>query len=449
MVTRSFAPLFVVAAAYVFGGAVVLGFSALDDGLAQVLVALAVAALGVGVALLPGAGLVTVGTGLVAFGAGLFGSTASTDALRYGLPALVLLGLAATGPRIWLSGAGALIALAVPDSLVLAVVLTLVVVFASERAWWGDLAGAAAGVALLAQPSVVAAASAAVLLMIAVVRRDLVAGLLAAAVLIVPAPAHAWPLAVVVLVALVAIRVPRVRAAVTRLPALRGTRPAHAAAGAAAVAASGLVAIALQLPYGWLTLVAVLVAGALGHWLPAPAGPALAVVALVGLGVEQPFGLFALAAVPLLFRHPTPPVFAAAAFLALRVLPLDPFVSVLLIGAVAAVFAFGRKTGPAGQAMGAVVLGAVALGPVADVRPEVVVLVLVPALAVSTGWRPSAALAVTAAFALYVTMTLVARTVTADGAVVAALLVAAAALVVAAVFAARRHALAGGVVHRA
>jgi hypothetical protein len=439
MVTRSFAPMLVVAAAFVFGGAVVLGFSTVDSGLAEVLVAVAVVAIGVGVVLLPDADVVAVGTGLVAFGAGLFGSTASTDAMRYGLPALVLLALAATGPRIWLSGAGVLIALALPDSLVLAVVLTLVVVFASEQSWWGDLAGAAAGVALVAEPSVVAAAGAAVLLMLAVVRRDLVAGLLAAAVLVVPVPEHAWPIAGIVVVALGAIRVPRIRDAVTRLPALRGTRPAHAVAGAAAVAASGLVVIALQLPYGWLTLVAVLVAGALGHWLPAPAGPALAVVALVGLGVEQPFGLLALLAVPLLVRHPAPPVFAAAAFLALRVSPLDPFVSVLIVGAVAAVLAFGRRTAPAGQAMGAVALGAVALGPLTDVRPEAVALVLVMALAATTGRRPSAALAVTAAFAMYVTMALVARLVDADGLVAAAMLVAAAALVVAAVFTARRH----------
>ena len=443
MVTRSFAPVLVVGAAFVFGGAVVLGFSSLDDRLAQVLVAVAVAAVGAGVAFLPDTDL-AVGTGLVALGAGLFGSTASTDALRYGLPALVLLGLAATGPRVWLSGAGALVALALPHSLVLAVVLTLVVVVASERAWWGDLAAAAAGVALLAQPSAVAAGCAAVLLMLAVVRRDLVAGLLAAAVLVVPAPAHAWPLAGIVLVALVAIRVPTVRDAVTRLPALRGTRSAHAAAGAAAVAACGLVAIALQLPQSWPVLVTALVAAALGHWLPAPAGPALAVVALVALGVEQPFGLFALVAVPLLLRHPAPPVFAATAFLLLRVSPLDPFVTILVIGEVAAVLAFGRRTAPAAQAVGAVVLGAVAL---TEARPEV--LVPAVALAVSTGWRPSAPLAVTAAFALYTTMTPVARTVTADGAVVGALLVAAAALVVAAVFAARRHASGGRHVHRA
>lgn len=432
--------MLVVAAAFVFGAAVVLGFSSLEDRPAQVLVAVAVAAVGVGVAFLPDTDLV-VGTGLVALGAGLFGSIASTDALRYGLPALVLLALAATGPRVWLSGAGALVALALPDSLVLAVVLTLVVLVAPERAWWGDLAAAAAAVAALTEVSV---AVAAVLLMIAVVRRDLVTGLLAAAALVVPAPAHVWPLAVIIVVALVAIRVPRVRAVVTRLPALRHTRPAHAAAGAAAVAASGLVAIALQLQVGWLTLVAVLVAGALGHWLPAPAGPALAVVALVGLGVEQPYFLFALVAVPLLIRHPVAPVFAATAFLVLRVSPLDPFATILIIGAVAAVLAFGRKTAPAGQAMGAVVLGAVVLG---DARPAALVLVL--ALAVSTGWRPSAPLAVTAAFAGYVTMTLVAGTVTADGAVTAALLVAAAALVVAAVFAARRHASGAGLVHRA
>jgi hypothetical protein len=456
VVTRSFAPVLVVAAAFVFGAAVVLGF---PDGLARVFVALAVGAVGAGVALLPDADATTraTGTGLVAFGAGLFGSTASGDLLRYGVPALVLLALAATGPRIWASGAGVLIALALPGSLVLAVVLTLVVVFAPGRAWWGDLAGAGAGAATAnaaASASATAALAevsvpiAAVLLMIAVVRRDLVTGLLAAVVLVMPADRW-WPLAVVVGLALVAIRVPRVRALVTRLPALRGTRPAHAAAGAAAVAAGGLVAIALQLQLGWLTIVTVLIAGALGHWLPVPAGPALAVVALVGLGVARPFDLLALGAVPLLLRHPTPPVFAATAFLALRVSPLDPLVTVLGIGAVAAVLAFARKTAPAGQAVGAVVLGAVALGPFAHVRPEAVVLVLVLALGVSTGWRPSAPLAVTAAFAMYTTTTLVARLVTADAAVAAALLVAAAALVVAAVFTARRHTSGGRLVHGA
>ena len=81
MVTRSFAPVLVVAAAFVFGGAVVLGFSTVDSGLAEVLVAVAVVAVGAGVALLPDADVVTVGTGLIAFGAGLFGSTASTDAI--------------------------------------------------------------------------------------------------------------------------------------------------------------------------------------------------------------------------------------------------------------------------------------------------------------------------------------------------------------------------------
>ncbi|MGB3440234.1 MAG: hypothetical protein WBA97_15925, partial [Actinophytocola sp.] len=232
MVTRSFAPVLVVAAALTFGGAVVVGFSVLTGGVVRALVAVAVAAVGAGVTMLPGADAVvrSAGSGLVAFGAGLLGSTASADPLRYGLPALVLLGLAATGPRIWLSGAGVLIALALPDGVLvtLAVLLTAVVVCAPVRAWWGDLAGAVAGAAILAPGTVVAASIAAVLLMAAVARRDLVTGLLAAAVLAVPEPAHAWPLAVIVAVALVAIRVPRVRDAVTRVPALRGTRPAYA-----------------------------------------------------------------------------------------------------------------------------------------------------------------------------------------------------------------------------
>lgn len=465
VMTRSFAPLLVVAAALVFGGAAVLGFTELTGEVVQGLVAVAVAGVGGGVALLPGAGGVgrAIGTGLVVLGAGLFAAVVPTPEL---VLAIVLGGLAVTGMRVWISGAGVFVALLLPEGALLpmAAVLAVVVVLAPVRAWWGDLAGAAAGTALVvAGPvsvAVVAALVAAVLLMAAAVRRDLVTGLLAATVLVVPDVGHVWPLAGIVVVALVAIRVPRVRDLVTRLPALRDTRPAYATAGAAVVAASGLVGIALQLPLGWLTLVAVLVAGALGHWLPVPAGPALAVVALVGFGVARPFDLpvldlvIVLAAVPLLHRHPAPPVFAAAAYLALRVVPwLDPVVTLLVLGAVAAVLAFVRRTAPAGQAMGAVVLGAVAFGPVAgawvqDVHPEVVLLVLVLALGVSTGWRPSAPLAVAAALAMYGTMIVLGRLVTVDGVVALAMLVAAVALVVAAGFAARRHACGPGLVHR-
>ncbi|MGB3437126.1 MAG: hypothetical protein WBA97_00120, partial [Actinophytocola sp.] len=188
----------------------------------------------------------------------------------------------------------------------------------------------------------------------------------------------------------------------------------------------------------------------LGHWLPAPAGPALAVVALVGLGLARPWAdlaglpvldlVMAVGAWPLLRRHPVPPVFAATACLALRVLPLAPLAAVLLVGGVAAVVALLRKTAPIGQAMGAVVLGAVVFWPFAGMpdllghRESVVLLVLVFALAVSTGWRPSAPLAVTAAFAAYAVTALVARLTTADGAVAAALVVAATALTVAARF---------------
>jgi hypothetical protein len=282
--------------------------------------------------------------------------------------------------------------------------------------------------------------------MTAVVRHDLVTGLLAAAVLVVPAPVQAWPFAVLVVVALVAIRVPGVRAVVTRVPALRGTRPAHAVAGAAVVAAGGLVGMALQLPLWWLAVLTVLLAGALGHWLPQPAGPALAVVALAGLGIVRPFPVLdlvlLLGAVPLLRRHPTPAVFAATAFAVLRVVPWMPsVVTFLLVGAVAVVLAFGRATAPAGQAMGAVVLGLVALGQPDDL----VLLVLVFVLAASTGWRSSWPLAVAASLALY---RLLAH-VDVDGPVVLALLVSAAALVVAAFFTARRHAFGPGLVHRA
>jgi hypothetical protein len=304
---------------------------------------------------------------------------------------------------------------------------------------------------------VVVVSVAALLLMTAAVRRDPVTGLLAATALVVPGAAHVWPLAGIVVVALAAVRLPRLRDLLTRVPALRGTRSAHVTVGAAVVAASGLVGIALQLRPGWPALVAVVLAGLLGHWLPAPAGPALAVVALAGFGLARPFdlpvlGLLAvLAAVPLLRRHPVPPVFAAAAYLVLRVLPW-PGVTLLLVGAVAAVLAFGRGTAAAGQAVGAVVLGAVAFGPAAwapEAHPAPVVLVLVLALGVSTGWRPSMPLAVTAALAGYEVMSAVARLITADGLVALAMLVTAAALVVAAVFADRRHASGSRLVHRA
>ncbi len=431
-----------VAAALVFGAAVVVGFAASAGDVGRVLVAAAVAAAGAGVRLLPDAdGTVrTVGSALVAVGGVLAGSIADTDLVRYGVPALVFLVLAATGSRIWASGAGLLVVLAVSPAPVLAIVAAVVVVFAPRRARWGDFAGAVAGAALLGEVSVVAALVAAVLLMTATVRGDLVTVLLAATVLVTPVPAHAWPLAGVVVLALVAIRFPRVRDLVAR-----GTRPAYAAAGAAVVAAAGLAGIALQLQIGWLTLVTALVAAALGHWLPTPSGPALAVVALVVLGVARPFDVAALdlatvlVAVPLLLRHPTPPVFAAAAYLVLRVVPWpEPVVPLMVVGVVASVLAFGRKTAAIGQAMGAVVLGAVALAPVIglpDVR-EPVLLVLVFVLGVSTGWRSSAPLAVTAALALY-------GLVPPVGALVAlALLVAAAALVVAAVFANRRDLMA-------
>lgn len=440
--TRPFAPLLVVAAALVFGAAVVVGFAAVTGDVVRVLVAVAVAAVGVGVRLLPDVdGTVRdVGAALVAVGAWLLGSIADTDLVRYGVPALVFLVLAAAGSRIWASGAGLLVVLAVSPAPLLALVPAVVVVFAPKRARWGDFAGAVAAAALFGEVSVVAALVAAVLLMTAVVRRDLVTGLLAATVLVTPEPAHAWPLAGIVVLALVAIRFPRFRDLVAR-----GTRPAYAAAGAAVVAASGLVAIALQLRLGWLTLVTALVAAALGHWLPVPSGPALAVVALVSLGVARPFDVAVLdlvtvlVAVPLLLRHPTPPVFAATAYLLLRVVPwVDPVVTLMIVGVVAAVLAFWRTTAAVGQAVGAVVLGAVAFGPVvglAEAR-EPVLLALVFVLGVSTGWRSSAPLAVTAALALSVLMTPV------DPLVALALLVAAAALVVSAVFAVRRDLMA-------
>jgi hypothetical protein len=443
-VTRSFAPVLVVTAAFVVGLAGVLAYGAVTGDLVRALLGLAVAAVGAGVALLPDADDVVraVGTSGIVVGALAF-----PEPVRGLLVTLVLLGLALTGTRMWLSGAGVAAAMTgvVPDGVLVAGVLAVVVVAAPARAWWGDLAGALAGALIVAQHSLAAAAIAAVLLMTAVVRRDLVTGLLAAAVFAVPAAVHAWPLGVIVVVALVAIRVPGVRAVVTRVPALRGTRTADAVAGAAVVAAGGLVGMALQLPLWWLVLLTVLLAGALGHWLPQPAGPALAVVAMVGLGIARPFPVLdlvlLLGAVPLLRRHPTPAVFAAAAFLVLRVVPWVPsVVTFLVVGVVAAVLAFGWKTAPVGQAMGAVVLGLVAVG-----QTDLVLLVLVFVLGASVGWRLSWPLLVAASLALY---RLLAH-VEVGWAVVLALGVSAAALVVAAFFAARCHGRAPRLVHGA
>jgi hypothetical protein len=326
--------------------------------------------------------------------------------------------------------------------LVAAALLTVAVVVAPDRAWWGHLAGAAAATAATVAygagtapvvalitfqwPAVAppggqvaimtgALAVAAVLALLAAVRRDVVTGLVAATVFVAPvtdavtravtglpvtAPVHAVlaaPLAVVVLVALLAVRMYPMRGRLAEVPrALRDRRPTSATttAVAAAVVACGLVAFTVQaLPalgvdggvQGALSLAALLVAGALAHFLPAPAGPVAAVVTLVGFTVAQPWDRLldargasapvdaVTAAVVILLlvrRHPRPAVFAAAAYLVLGTLArliglagdslslVALLLPLLAVGLPAAVLTWHDRTVEVGQAVGAVVLGA-------------------------------------------------------------------------------------------
>jgi len=487
---RPFAAASAVLAAFALGAAVTAAFELLGNDAVRVLLALFVAGVGLGVLAVRADHEWTrafgrpvlrgVGVGLVVLGAYLAGGA-------FGLPspyvvALVALALLATRA---LASFGVLAPIVVAllmvaasagqtavslTMLVVAVVGVVVVLAAPAGAAWGDLAGATAGMAVTVavglgtsslvvagvsarlprQPSggilVAIVVVAAVLLMVAMVRRDLVSGLLAGSVLVVSPESVALAVvsATVAVVALLAVRVPAVRSALVGVPAaLRPSRPSDAAATAACavVAATALVLAALALGNVLLIVFALVVAGALAYFLPGSHGAALSVVTLVALLLalrDVSSGLVALAiavavALPLLRRHPRPPVFAAAAYLLLGVLGqlLDLpsagwfvvlLLPLLLVGVPAAVLALRGPHVAVGQALGTLVLamsavllagrtGALTLAPTdsyhlralgtpaAIVALTVMVLALV--LVVSTARRPSPALAVAAVAAVF------------------------------------------------
>lgn len=390
-------------------------------------------------------------------------------------PALAALLLAATGMRVWTGAAGILVVavaatvagmivgnqltMAIP-MLVVAVLLTVAAVVAPAGASWGDLVGAAAATATtyaagigfslvgalvlqqvpgwnaaeLVLPATFvqvvctfgAVLLATVLILVATARRDPATGLVAASVVVLPTSVvllsfdtwrpYVWVPLVVLVVALVGLRVPAVRAALAAVPsALRERRPSGAttAAACAVVAGAALVVFAVrglaELDASWrltgvLAAALLLVAGALAYFLPGVAGAALAVVALVGLFLARPWANLLLdgptepgtgvlgmvelatalaAAWALGSRHARPAVLAAAAYLLLGTLPdvLAPLLGLsgdrspdptghaavlvlplVLVGLPAAVLSWGR---PAArwQAVGAVVLGATVLLP--------------------------------------------------------------------------------------
>jgi hypothetical protein len=480
-------------AALLFGATGMTAMAAVPSGVATLLVAVVVAIVGIALASVgrpvtrgAGVGLTVLGAHFVGIAVPSVTGTPSAEPVRYlvyllalGLPLIAMVAFAVRGMLAPATGAGLLlpmVALQVREiglmdvsagsrnatatavgMLVGAVLLTVIVVAAPARAWWGHLAGVAAATSatvafgmgtspvvalitfqwpLVAGPGIAptygwqvavmtgALAVAAVLVLLAAVRRDVVTGLVAATVFAapvvdalvwvildrpVPAPAltHvalAAPLAVMTLVALLAVRVPAVRAALASVPvALRGRTLSSAttAAYAAAVAACALVAFTVQaLPalgvggrtQGALILAGLLVAGALAHFLPAPAGAAAGVVTLVGFLVAQPWALLlnSSASVPvevvtaafvvwvLVRRHPRVGVFAAAAYLVLGTLARllgwvvglsgDPapgrtgplvvlLLPLLVVGLPAAVFAWRDRNAPVAQAVGAVVLG--------------------------------------------------------------------------------------------
>ncbi len=425
-----------------------------------------------------GTGLVAYGTHLFAIALTVATDLLRTSGpglialVLYGLPAIVALALATTGMRVWTGAAGVLVPSAgallvglMTDGrtvvailmLVLTVVLTAVVVAAPAGAAWGDLAGAAAGTAaayaygggvatigalvqlrvptadvvdgywglppdgVLTVCGYGAVLAATVLLMVAAVRRDPATGLLAAAVGIsgFPGPGEpfVWVPLVVFAVALVALRVPAVRAALAAVPAvLRERRPsgATAAAACAVVAGGALVVFAWrglgELDVSWrltgvLTAVALLVAGALAYFLPGAPGAALAVVALAATALTRPWahlllggpdepgtgvlGLVELATTvavgwALVRRHSRPTVWAAAAYLLLSVLPdvLAPLLGLagdqspeptghavvlllplVLVGLLAGALAWWDRAPARCHAVGAVVLAAALLLP--------------------------------------------------------------------------------------
>lgn len=248
----------------------------------------------------------------------------------------------------------------------------------------GPLSGAALAVVLAGSLLV-----AAILLVVAVIRRDLASGVLAGSIFamppvllaIGPEPTSGWPTEslvamsavpiVVALVAVTAIRLPRVRdalvAALPTAPPVRepaavdetATEPpataddrARRASGAKATAACAVVVAAAAVVFAVLTipvlnwnpqahgafaLVVLAGAGALGYWLPAAPGAAASIVALLGLGLAPPWtrmfagGWVATGAGPIVLgvlelatagalawlltrRHARPGVYAAAAY---------------------------------------------------------------------------------------------------------------------------------------
>jgi hypothetical protein len=452
-------------AALLFGAAGTTALLAVSEGIATLLVAVVVAIVGVAVAAIPavrgaGVGLTVLGAHLVGVAVvAVAGVAPILYALAYGLPMIAMVVFAVRGVLACATGAGLLLpvvvligatsgTVAVADTtslavgmLVGAVVLTVVVVVAPDRAWWGHLAGAAAATSATVAfgmggspvealitfrwPAVAtpagqiaimtgALAVAAVLVMVAAIRRDVVTGLVAATVFAAPvldavtgavtgrpapAPTHiamAVPLAVVIVVAVLAVRLYPLRGWLAEAPgALRGRTPTSAttAAAAAAVVACALVAFTVQAlpalgvggsPQGAMILAALLVAGALAHFLPAPAGAATAVVTLVGFAVTWPWarlvaspGVTVLVEVAttvvvvgvLVRRHPQPAVFAAAAYLVIGTLArllgyagAWPFavlvLPLLLVGLPAALLAWQERTARVALAVGAVVLGA-------------------------------------------------------------------------------------------
>jgi hypothetical protein len=271
--------------------------------------------------------------------------------LVYGIPALALLALASTGTRAWAAGVGAvgtmlvvLVLLAANVSVaavavVVALVFTVVVVRAPAESVWGDVSAAAgamaAGYAVGTSPfGTIGAGQAgrrvvdadqtgaltgaaggvvlalgllvtAVLLLVAVLRRDVAGGIIAGSVF-TTIPFFAGPASMVgtarwvglgtallvMVVALVAARVPDLRARLTKLITAARSAGAPAAAACGAVIAIALVVFVVQtLPLfavelwvqGLIGLALLLLAGALAYALPGTAGAAAAVAVLVGL----------------------------------------------------------------------------------------------------------------------------------------------------------------------
>lgn len=284
------------------------------------------------------------------------GSVLLVVLMVYGIPAFALLVLARTGTRAWTAGAGAistmvvvLVMLAASASvaavsitmLVAALLLAVVVVRAPVESAWGTVAAAAGAMAagyaagagtapfgtvgagqagtevVEADPSAALDGAAggvvlalallvsAVLVLVAVLRRDVAGGILAGSVF-TTIPFFAGPTglietarwagvgvaAFVVVAALVAARLPNVRARLTGLITAARSAGAPAAAACGAVIAIALVVFVVQtLPLfsvelwvqGLIGLALLLLAAALAYALPGTAGAAAAVAVLIGL----------------------------------------------------------------------------------------------------------------------------------------------------------------------